>query len=346
MERLSFDEQLEDLRDISGTVDDYIVRGLYIADTGIDNAYNPNQILAECYDIIIDELTEFGITFVEDVEDLLQDWYTAKHIYYIRAFVDGDNLLRLLSVRQELEQLESILDTDTYDNLFQLVVDFVFPRTTSEIYQILSDFGDRVHVDETFVKHMKACIERIRQTGSEYHIPDNELPLVRSYIEQVRKSRIFVKKAYEYLITQFSPIQYSKYLPITDVNKFLRTYDLDKLSPKNLRKFATLDHDGCLDPVELKEIEDYHHAHSIHHFEYYQSHGYELTPTVVIFIYIALLGEQPSVNEFLKKAKTTTDRITVYTNDSSTWLDELIPNLVAKLSDFLTQENESSTTEE
>lgn len=286
MDRLSIPEQLEDLRQVSGLVDDYLTRELYVADFGADTGYSPNQVLVECYNIIIEELTEFGVSFYVDDSDLLQDWYTAKEVYYLRAFLDSDHLLRVLSVRGGLDQLAALLDTDTLDDVYQIVIDFVFNRRESEIYTCLTDLADRVRIDDKFIQHLTACIARIRETGSLYNIPEEEMPYVQAYIAKVNKDRQVVSKGYDYLLG-IHP--YSSSLVGTTATELLRNYDVDKTLPTNLRRFAMLDRDDTLDPIGRKRLVDHHHATTPYHAEYYLHHPDELDEQRIIFVHLALL---------------------------------------------------------
>lgn len=317
MERLSFDEQLEDLREISGTVDEYISRELYKADFGADmeNTYNPNAILAECYGIIIDELTEFGITFPESDDELLTDWYTAKHIYYIRAFVDSDNLLRILSTRGDLEKLSNLLNTDEYDDLYQLVVDFIFTRKTAEIYQILSDFSERVTVNNRFKEHLLGCIDRITETGSEYNIPVNELSLVRQYIAKVQKDRRVLNQLIQKLLDQYPDTNYDLTTP--EAVRLIRTYDLDKLEPCNIRKFATLDRDDALDQKSREELVNLHHTATPFHGEYYVHANIVLDTMRYKLVILAMAADLPKREELLAEVDHCAKQVLLLTSEET-----------------------------
>lgn len=319
MYRLSFDEQLEDLTDISGTVADYIGRELYKADFGdeMENTYNHNLILANCYSIIIDELAEFGITFYEDESDLLTDWYTAKHIYYIRALVDSDNLLRVLSTRGDLDTLSSILDEENLSDLYQSVMDFIFPRTTAEIYEIIADFYGRVAVNERFRAHLRGCIARIRETGSDLNIPGNELPLVHKYINKVRKDRLNLKRLIQKLQENY-PTRYRAFFCLEESRHLLRTYDLDKLSPCNIRKFATMDSDDYLDQDARKSLVDQHHESTQFHAEYFVKHQIPPTEPQVAFVILAIAADLPSEITFVERTTIALHDLKPFINNSTT----------------------------
>ena len=98
MQDLTIPKQMADLRDISENVADYLDREIYDEYFGPYTDHTVEDILQECYAIILQELTEYGITFSCEEEDLLQDWYVAHKLYELRYVLDAvhfkEHLLR------------------------------------------------------------------------------------------------------------------------------------------------------------------------------------------------------------------------------------------------------------
>ena len=312
MYRLTIEEQFEDLRNISELVDDYLNRELYIADFGADTDYSPNQILLECYGIIIDELAEFGIHFNVDEDVLLHDWYTAKELYFLRAFLDSDNLLKVLTTRGQLETLGAIILDSNESELFRNVVDFIFNKRESDIYIALSDLFDWVTVSDEFGKHIADCILRIEDTGAEYDVSEEDMNKVREYLIKVSRDRDVVNRGYDYLLGTHPFPAYLNNL----AGKAMRdNYDVDKILPENITKYAIVDRDDYIDQVERRILVHKHHASTPYHIEFYKKRPELLDHLAVIFILLAILEPDGDADEFADKAKRVINQLSDITTD-------------------------------
>ena len=84
MYTLTLPQHFVNLREVSDAVEDYISRQTYILEYGPDD-YTAYSILNTCYEIIYEELNEYGIVVDTDWRN---DWFTCGYIYLLRKFVD------------------------------------------------------------------------------------------------------------------------------------------------------------------------------------------------------------------------------------------------------------------
>ena len=269
MLRLSATEQLQDLREISETVADYLDRELFKLTLGNEGDYTVNDILRECYCIIIQELREFGIYFSISTDELLDDWYTAKKIYFVRKIVAADYLKQNLTDPKELDRISALLENDEIDTDFFLVMfESLYPaRSVREEFKELYDFATFVVADERFEAHVKAVMEFLTEMGTSVEIPD--VTRMTKYINKVMASR----KAVEAAVTAIAakvPFVYAQ-MDKKLLKKLLSDYDRDKISSEDIGVFSFIDM-GELDE-SLHSYRDAmllkHHERSPHHIEYW-----------------------------------------------------------------------------
>lgn len=99
-DRLSIPEQISDLRAVSDSVVNYLDSDGFKEDLGEED-YDLNDLLSRCYELVADELQEFGISFSVPIADILESWYTAKMICVLRELVDADTLKILLLPKEK-----------------------------------------------------------------------------------------------------------------------------------------------------------------------------------------------------------------------------------------------------
>lgn len=269
MLRLSIPQQFEDLRLVSDTVADYLARELFKETFGSDGDYTLNDILKECYTIIIQELKEFGITFSLTTDELLEDWYTAKRVYYVRKIVAAEYLKQTLNNKEEIQKISSMLEDDEIDTEFFLhLVECLFPlRSTLVEFKELQDFAVFVISSESFEAHVRAILEYLNDIDAPVIVPD--ITRAAAYIKKVQESRAAVKIAVDKIAAQI-PLIYAK-MDKRIIKKLLDDYDMDKISAEDLRIFSLIDLDTTDESLAAYKAAmlQKHHERSPHHIEYW-----------------------------------------------------------------------------
>jgi hypothetical protein len=279
LDRLTPEEQLADLRDISAQVANYLSSEAWRVEVD-NNSYEINDLLIKCYEIILDELQEFGISFQIATSDLLECWYTAKNLYYIRYFLDADNLIKYLSASPKLDEIESYFTGDEQPtDALTALYEFISPEFD------ISEFLENVVVDAKFFAHVTACIKQVRELGSLVVIPD--LKLATEYLARIKKSRDILRILLD-ACRSYSPDLVSVLDPVK-LNHQIDIYDKEKTQPDTLKIFSKLDRDDVPESLKkLKETKLYeHHIKAKHHIEYWDTHPNEiahLTPEDVFML--------------------------------------------------------------
>lgn len=295
MDRLSLTDQFVDLRSISDNVEDYLSRELYVDSFGYDSDYTPNDILRECYTIILQELRELGITFTAEIDDLLGDWYTAKHLYYIREIADAYSLKEICRDEDVKNKLDTLLQApEESDDLFVALVTYLHEKHPTELrYRYAVEFSDILVASERFDQHVK-CILAASNDYDAIATPD--VKLAQSYIKKIQDIRNLVKTTVETII---SSLQLQTSLSNTKMNKLLDEYDLDKIAPKNLKLFSIIDNEAAkelypnLNKLRAVEMQK-HKERASHHIEYWFKHS-DLHPTKEDLILLVAHHNEPGV---------------------------------------------------
>ena len=252
MERLDLAEQFEDLRTISDMVAEYLTRELFREEWGSDGDYGANEILARCYSFVEEELKEYGVYFRIPDTDLLGDFYTAKHIYYIRQLLDATNLITTLKDATTIDEISTLDISVNHDEGFAFLIDLLIRSQPSTTLTLLQDFANTVRVTSEFYK-IKVDRERIAQFAST--VMDNSVT-IRAKIDRLI------------------------------LNKLITDYDIDKIDASALKIYSYLDNGEVAEPLQaykdLKLLE--HHRRSPHHIEYW-----EIRPTTVFTYANALI---------------------------------------------------------
>lgn len=295
MDRLSLTDQFVDLRSISDNVDDYLSRELYVDSFGYDSGFTPNDILRECYTIILQELRELGITFNAEIDDLLCDWYTAKHLYYIREIADGYTIKELCKDEDVKNKLDTLLQSpEESDDLFVALVAYLKEKHPTELsYRYADEFSDLIVASERFDQHVQCILAASRDYDA---IATPDIKLAQSYIKKIQNVRSLVRTTVDAIIKN---LQLQTSLNTKKLNKLLDEYDMDKLAPKDLKLFSIIDNEASselypnlkrLRAVELQK----HHERSSHHIEYWFKHS-DLHPTKEDLILLVAHHNEPGV---------------------------------------------------
>lgn len=271
--------QLADLRSASENVADYLDREIFRDTFEDENVidYTIEDILQECYAIVLQELVELGIKFTCDESDLLQDWYTAHTLYSLRYFFDANNFREFLVANTEdITLLQNILDSDESEDVFQQCVDVLYQQHPDDLYLKDIDYLSRdIYSSYRFKDHIKAIIEVIISNGENIIIPD--VARAKRYIEKTQILRKLANETSERIMSKLDDITWNKAL----VDKILRDYDLDKISPETIKIYSAIDLDEVspyLEKTKEKKLDE-HHKRSLHHIEYWLDEDKDPRPT-------------------------------------------------------------------
>lgn len=272
MDRLSLIDQFSDLRDISDNVTDYLDRELY-QDSFEAGSYNSNDILRECYTIILQELRELGIFFFSDIDDLLADWYTAKYTYFLRVLADARTIVKLCEDSNTMSKFDSFTQEEDCSDLLANMTEYLYYKYPTELqYKYIVEFSDRFYCTDRFRDHLQTILKKLAQQDPAADIPN--LEAASSYIKRVLCLRTLAKQATDIIINE---LQLEGKCNLQLIRKILNDYDMDKISSDDLRIFSLIDNPDFteLTPqlLKLKEVMlQKHHERAVHHIEYWLKH--------------------------------------------------------------------------
>lgn len=266
---LSLQKQFENLRDISDEVADYLARELFKVTYDEIHDYKINDVLQDCYAIVIQELKELGIKITLHEEDLLQDWYTAINIYYIRKIASVNYINKLLQDKDISHQINLLLTSDeNIDTLFSSLVEYLLTKyQDNEELTHLSEILQYIQSTERFKAHVQAIIKHHASVDQVSKIQDINLSL--EYIKKTQTLRVLVRKVVDVIIEKLNLIgNYDK----VKMDKLIDDYDIDKIDVDNINIYSIVDKeitkDDRLYPIHKKYM-DIHHINSSHHIEHW-----------------------------------------------------------------------------
>lgn len=253
---LTLPEHFQKLKDISEDVANYIDTEAYIADFGPDD-YTPKELLVNCYDVIVGELEDRGITTDLQYEG---DLFLCGYLYLVRKYLDD---IRHMLTEDICDRLETCLsDVEPDINFFKTVYEIINSDTYEhkEIIYII----DSLYTDEKFKEFIKSEIEIFRTAKQDNYTYD--LEKASAYLAKTRKLRELANK-YSYVIINTLHLDVN----MAVINKLLRDYDMDKISPSTIGIYSVVDTEQV--PPGLTEYAkqqmQIHHERSLHHIEYW-----------------------------------------------------------------------------
>lgn len=280
MERLKVQDQLMDLRELSPIVDDYLARELFKDTFGADSDYTVNDILNECYHIILEDFKEYGVSFTTGDELLLGDWFMAKHVYWLRHFLDSQNLYkRLLGQNDDLDKLETMLneeDEDGTDLLNRVIMYLASAHPLDLTLQYCEYISSQTTCTETFRQHISAILANCRKDPGEL-IPD--IDQAKAYIAKIDTLRKMASEAVNKILEALPDIHVK--CDMSKIKKLLKEYDMDKLAPDQIKIYAAVDVDD-VNPALItykNAMMEIHHRRAKHHLEYWLDPTKDPLPT-------------------------------------------------------------------
>ena len=253
---LTLPEHFQKLKDISEDVANYIDSEAYIADFGPDD-YTPKSLLVNCYDVIVGELEDMGITTDLQYQG---DLFLCGYLYLVRKYMDD---LKLLLTENICDRIETCLnDVEPDINFFKTIYEIINSDKYEhkEIIYII----DSLYTDDKFKDYIKEEIRAFRELKQDNYTYDPEK--ASAYLAKTKKLRELANK-YSYVIINTLHLDVN----MSVINKLLRDYDMDKISPSTIGIYSVIDTDQI--PPELynyaKQQMQIHHERSLHHIEYW-----------------------------------------------------------------------------
>lgn len=261
-------ERLQRLRDISGNVALFLDEEMFKDVEGADN-YTVEDILEDCYAIILSELKDMGVSLDGD-QDYLQDGYTCDKLLSLRKLLDYDTFKEYLKIPTVLDAVETqTLSESASDELLDWLLDYFVNNFSDDILVMDTNYVTTIVVQNTnFLGHISGCVKRMRD-GNLDTSRDATIQDIRAFINHLHEVRKRIKILVDFLLMKNT-------VDTSTIATYVDTYDLDKTSGDNLSKFATLY------SVKLpKEVEDKltltHRRNNNHHLEYFTSR--DLSPS-------------------------------------------------------------------
>lgn len=301
--RLQPHEHISDLREVCPVVNDYLDRELFKDEYGADN-YTVNDILTTCYVLAIDDLTNYGVKFHVGIEDLIEDFYTAKGIYYLLKFLQPTELMKLLSSIEMVEHIETIIDEP--DNFaIELIFSYIYERYPDDFtLQRVDEMMPMLYCDPDQIKvYFTNICDTIRNGDHLVNIPN--ITKVKTYIENTRNKRFMISNL-TMSVCGMPSIQGT--LDMTLISHLLRTYDLDKVSPDEVNIYSSVDTKDCPEALKMLQAKmmEAHHKRSPHHIEHWElqteaKETLERCPEYIILIVVSLIEIETTPQEFRQK---------------------------------------------
>lgn len=296
--RLKPEEQIADMRTISEDVATYLDNEEYKDDFSARD-FTIEDILKRCYEILIDELQEFGITFNVPIETLLESWYTAKLIYLVRAFVDSKNLTDLFVNQNKTDEVEALINSDEFSNSdFDKFLELI----NDEKYQLILDHASWILISTRFVDHVSSIINNIHVNETR----TTDLDEIKNYINTVSNNRKILKVFIDLLLLNIDYL--NRNVDRSHMKFLLDRYDQDKINPNEVGIYSRIDREVVPENLKLfkEQMMDKHHLRAPHHIEYWtkKENVRPMTLEDFILLIIHFLGEETPIDERINNIRT------------------------------------------
>ena len=208
-----------------------------------------------------------------ELDDLLSDWYTAKHLYHLRVLVDARTLTDIcqdINTKTKLNQF--ITEEDSASDPLKDFVEYLTDTYPKEIqYRYIDNFQESYHSTERFVAHVRALMDRLDQQDPTADLPNIDAAL--SYVKRVMLLRSLATKAVDLIL---DGLHLRGQCNLKLINKILNDYDVDKISTDDLRIYSLIDNPEVKIEPRLETFKEAmmlkHHQRAMHHMEYWLKH--------------------------------------------------------------------------
>lgn len=245
-------------------------------------------ILDKAYEIVLAELSEYGIIFTCEVDQLMSNYLDFRLVYLAKKFLDPNNLQTLISSTVELKNafIDFCDELDLQDTLFiQELIEFLhtsFPNS-GDIHTLLEK-ADWFSGSSSYNKDIKAIASKFQETAQIQDIQnvDQTCSLITSILEKRHKIRVF----HENILKVFPSFDETR------LTRIEQNYDAQKLRADSIEDFVLIHQfkttlKDLEMPERLKLIDNAHRDGTPHHMEYY-----EKNPDALLDVYtlISVIG--------------------------------------------------------
>lgn len=291
MYSLSMVEHFDNLRSISATVKEYLATKQYMLDLGPDD-YTPKGILFNCYDILVDELREIGITIGFPYEgDLLLSGY----VYLVMKYIED---IPQLLTEETANRIETCLnDTEPSMDMFATIREIINSKKYEHVE--LDYVINEIYNSDKFISFMKEQLAIYRE-NKEY-LFSFEINRATRYLAKIRTLREYAKKYTKLVVEKVFNNKVNKAIIV----KLLSEYDLDKISPENINIYSVVDNTTVPPSIckFAKQKMHEHHERAAHHIEYWiDPNKYPrplLTPENLILLVVHHVEPDKTEREFV-----------------------------------------------
>lgn len=297
----SIQKQIMDLREISDSVNDFILQQQFLSTTE-EQAIDPTEVMLQCRSILLEELKEFGI-IPSNTEELILDGYKLRNAINIREVFDAEFLKMFITGLNDndAEDFKNLLkDKYTVDKEFGLenLTGFILDRyPNNKKFQMMKYYASDFFVDNTFYSRLFNIFESTVRFISESN-EDNLM--IADYLKHKFKHIDNVKKAANYLMS----LKYDRPFSSVELRARLSIHDRDLISSEKVREVSLLwklkqkenvNHEAVR---QYEEIEETHHKSNRHHLEYFAS-GTPIELVDKIEIVSDIYNEQPTKEQYI-----------------------------------------------
>jgi len=274
MDYTNYSEQIQLLRSISPSVDEYIAKNAYLLVTQDSDQPNDCEILLQCYQVLINEFRIIGINFIGELDEVLCDFYTASSLIELRKVFDHEFLSVIFKDNVPLQDdiVNCFYNTEIHpDNWFEYVL-LQLLNVSSEVRGYAEKLERIVHLfssDGTFKEYIIDLIDDAVETV----VVSTDSNTRMAFIKHIAWGRKFFK----FVISQLDEL--GVHYPRTDefresLNRVVAQYDLDKTNTANLDGYAwavMLDHKTASqnEIARSNQIIANHKLFAPHHIEHY-----------------------------------------------------------------------------
>ena len=283
---MDYSSEILELCKLCKTVDLYISTQSYKndqTDPEDPDSITEQEILVNCYVIILQELRLLGIETHIEWEDAIANFYDAKAYAYLLAMLDKDKLISVLNTKyDQKERFLTIFENSEYseDDLLKVFLDvyFYFVPTEPHRDKILMEV-DNLYSNDTFKEYMSNVLSSLSPIST---INLENLDMIKTYINKIVEGRKYFETIMNLLVEKTSNIPngitMSNY-----IRNAIDTYDEEKIAGTDISRYcwAVMSDDNELSDKEKelkKAILFEHTSHQTHHIEYY--HIRHIKPTI------------------------------------------------------------------
>jgi hypothetical protein len=270
---LNFDKTIEDLRCVSSNVCEYLDTKKYLQ-TFSEESLTDELLLQTCYEIVIDDLLEIGISFYCDISDLFSNYYDMETIWMLKYIFTIEHLRNILENNIKLrERIINILNDEIDNKLIRTLELLTITYPDNEMYYRVYDFMNDKCTDRD---EFRVYVERIIDLSSKIlefdEIQEDDIEKIDQLITHVQTSQNKAKEIFDLALMEYPELDAIR------LNRDYKRYNRDKLYPNNINSYAWFV-DMELSNTELYPHEkplydklDYeHNVRNNHHIEYYEN---------------------------------------------------------------------------